>query len=765
MLANKHQDYNNEKGYLERTYGCINDEISYLENEINIFLENLTSLKKSSGGNYSDKLQVESNLYELNTKKLEELKKAQDKPYFGRIDFKQMGKDDVETFYIGKTGLEKRDTQERLMVDWRAPIASLYYGGELGDVMYTAPEGLMMGDLVLKRQYEIEDKILINIFDKGLTPMDEFLQNALWQKKDNKLKDIVSTIQGEQNDIIRGEKDQVLIVQGVAGSGKTTIILHRVAYLLYNYKDILKPDKILIVVPNKLFLNYISDVLPDLGVNDIKQFTFTDLALTLLNENYKIIDMEKSFSTLLDNGVNSKDSKKKINFVSSFKGSLYIKDIIDNIVNHITDTIVPKLNFNIDGHTIYSYDEIKYMFEKDYSYLPIVPRIDQIKRYIKGNLKNRLKEIKDEINDKYYLKISNLKDSISCEETLQKKLIKIYDERDLMIKNLDKKKNPSFKKYFSQWDQPDIESLYKALITNPSILKKYSYNKLNESDINIITDYSKEIIRNNSFEKEDLSPLLYLKSKLIGLDMKGHFSHIVVDEAQDHSPFEMYILNLLSLNSSFTIVGDLSQGIYSHSGIESWSDLKDHVFNKQNIEYLTIKKCYRSTMEIISFANEVIKKSSNKDITLAEPVLRTGEKPFIINKKEETNLIDDIKNRLVKLKNKGYESIAIICKTEKDSIKLYNKLKDRDLNLQLITDNDTVYQGKITIIPSYLSKGLEFDTVIIYDCSHGIYNKNELDIKLLYVCITRAMHELYIYYKNKSSILIEDIAGDKFNNV
>lgn len=758
MLASKHPDYEKENGKLKEIGITIDNEMVNLKEEIDNFKNQRSKLRKSFGGGFSNEYEIISHILEINTKKIMELKRAEDKPYFGRIDFRQLGQDGFETFYIGKTSVVRKSDNKRLVVDWRAPIASLYYSGELGDVMYTAPEGLIMGDLDLKRQYEIEDRKLLNIFDKGLTPMDEFLQQALWQKKDNRLKDIVSTIQGEQNDIIRADKGNVVIVQGVAGSGKTTIVLHRIAYLMYTYKDILKPENILIIVPNNLFLNYISDVLPDLGVEEIAQSTFENLAVKLLEESYKLTDAEAKLISLLDYESLSYEERENIKLTSVFKGSYLFKEIIDGLLEDVVNNMVPAIDFKIDGYMIHSHDEVKRMFYKDYSYLPAFPRLERIKKYFKETLKDRIDNLKEKIDKKYDGFVKEIKRKYSDEAKLKEKLIEIYNERDEILNSLDKNATTSMSKYFRSWNQVSIEEVYKDIITNKELLKKLSNEKVDSKQIDFIVEYSKEIFENEMLEREDLTPLLYIKNKLMGLSLKKKFGHIVVDEAQDYSPLQMAILKELSSNNSFTIVGDLAQGIHSYRGINDWNVIMKNVFRNRKIEYLTIKKCYRSTMEIMNFANEVIKHLKKKNITLSEPVLRSGDRPFIIKKDSSEEIIEDINRKIQLLKKEGHKSIAIICKTGKECKDAYRKLEDRkDYDSQLITSKDTEYQGGIVIIPSYLAKGLEFDAVIVYDCSQDNYINNELHIKLFYVAITRALHKLYIYYKKDPSELIKGI--------
>lgn len=763
MQAKNHPEFNMEDKYLKDTCELIDSEIIYLADEVEKSDEELLKLKRSVGGNYSDDVIVKNTIHEANKRKLNQLRSVEDKPYFGRIDFKELGKGEYETFYVGRTSLTKKDTNKMLIIDWRTPMASLYYSGEIGEVMYKAPEGLIIGDLELKRQYEIQKKELINIFDKGLTPMDEYLQTALWEKKDNRLKDIVNTIQGEQNDIIRADKEKALIVQGVAGSGKTTIVLHRIAYLMYTYQDIFDAEKLLIVVPNNLFLNYISDVLPDLGVEEIKQSTFEDIVMSLLDAEYKLIDTEIKFYQLLDYKGLSEEYRRNLQLTSFIKGSIILKSMIDRYIADLASDLVPKMDLKINDITIYSYDEVLKMYEEDYKYLPIVPRSKRIQKYIEANISEKVKVIQDKVTKKCDKKIKELKDSVEDIETIRDKIRRVYNKRDRINKELENSMYKAVKKYFDEWKNLNILILYKELLSDSQKLEKYSRGEFDKGILDFISNYSKKIFDDGMLEREDLAALSYLHLKLEGLSLKSKYNHIIVDEAQDYSELQMYILRQLSNNDSFTIVGDISQGIHSYKGIGDWKELMENVFKGCDKELLKLKKCYRSTMEIMNFANEIIKKWKKEEITLAEPVLRSGDKPFIIKKNSDVEIISDIVSRIKKLKEEGQKSIAVICKTTEESIKTYKLLENTLIDdIHLITDKDVSYSGGVVVIPAYLSKGLEFDVVMLYNCSEDNYINDELHIKLLYVSITRPLHKLFIYYKDKPSVLL-DIDSEYFN--
>lgn len=735
----KHYDFDLEKKYLKESLEVLDFEIKRLKEDVLDFEKSMKEIKKI--GSESDELQIKINLFELKAKKLEELKKSKEKAYFGRIDFKE-DDNDTNTYYIGKTSLERNEDKKRYILDWRAPICSLYYSGEIGEAMYTAPDGLINGELKLKRQYEIDYDNIINIFDKGLTPMDEFLQNALSKKKDNRLKDIVSTIQKEQNDIIRANKDSNLIVQGVAGSGKTTIILHRIAYLLYTYKDELKPKNILMLFPNKLFLNYIKDVLPDLGVSNIRQNTFIELAFSMLDEKLNIFEEEKNLLTLLYD----EEQREKIARVSNFKSSLEFKEAIDSYLDEVMKTQIDIRDIKIKDYTLFKEEFIRNLYENEFSYLCINKRIKRVKDYIKKLGSKRAQILIDRIEEKCILNINKIEKKYKDQlELLKEKKINLYDKKSEIVEYIDKKKNTIVSGYMTFWKDFDYKKLYKDFISSKSNLRKH----LRKEDFYIIDDLIEVSNKNfieEKFDIEDICGLLYMHMSLNGIEEDFKFSHIVIDEAQDYSKFQMEILKKLNRKNSFTIVGDLSQGIHSYRGVKSWDDMIVDVFKKKRTKYLKIRKSYRCTKQIMDFANDILRNVGIDEENLAEPVLREGDEVKYYNYDNKIN-IDDVKIKIKELKSKDFKSIAVITRSMEETKSLYKEL-NKEFDIQILESKDDEYKKEIVILPIHLCKGLEFDCVLLYDFNENMYKEDELFSKLFYVGITRALHRLYIYKIN-----------------
>ena len=592
------------------------------------------------------------------------IEKAKNNPYFARIDFDY--KDKKEQYYIGKLGISDYDNNI-ITVDWRAPISSLYYDSNVGNCFYEAPDGVITGRLDLKRQYTIENSKLIGFNDVDTVSNDELLKPYLSVSADNRLKNIVSTIQAEQNKIIREKIYKNLIIQGVAGSGKTTVALHRIAYLVYNNRDLYKPSDYMVIGPNKFFVSYISGILPDLDVNGVPEYTLEELFINYLNDKYVVN--------------NSLDKIKNEDLVSRFKVSLEMKDKIDEYFDNLQ--VLPNDDFKINDVLIISKKIIYDIYNE----------ID----------KNRYKSIKSQI-DRTILLLE--KYIVENKERILLRLIK--DNVDKKIINEFKNNISShLKKYFDVLNMK-INDIYVF------ILKELNY------------DISK--ISKKQIEIEDIPSLIYIKYRLFGSEQFNNFKHIVIDEAQDYGEFTFYTLNKMFKNATFSIYGDLAQSLYSYRGVNTWDVVKD-IF--KDSEILKLNKSYRTTIEIMNEANKI---NNKLDLDEAIPVIRHGEEVEY----SSGNIIDLINN----LKDK-YKTVAIITKTQVDADKLYNELKD-DISINLINSNNLNYDANINILPSYLSKGLEFDSVIIINPNNTYFNNDILDLKLLYVSMTRALHKLII---------------------
>ncbi|MES5927105.1 3'-5' exonuclease [Bacillus cereus group sp. MG9] len=631
-------------------------------------------------------------------------------PYFGRLDFQEDGKEDVMPIYIGKVGVSDKDTMKPIVIDWRAPVASMFYSFTGGEELafYHSPDGLVEGDVYLKRNISIRKRELERVVDtyvKGnedVSHADDFLLYRLGENKDNKLKDIVSTIQSEQNDIIRAERNLPLLIQGVAGSGKTTIALHRLAFLIYEYREQLEAERMIVFAPNSLFLDYISSVLPELGVGNISQTTFPDWALRTLDGSVKLKQTEEKLKEAFS--IN-RDEKKVM--LGKLKGTLEFKSFIEERMIQFEKDLVPTKDFEAWDKAVIPVEDVKKWMQVEYKHYPLKKRrerlVGRMKRWIEIELKK-------------------------FGETNEKKLLK---------KEATKRLNT----YMNFWPKMSPLSLYNSMIKSKEILEVLPEELVQETEKNC---------RKKEVYVEDLPALIYIQHRITGIEIGQKFHHVVIDEAQDFSPFQVYVLKEITLGNSFTILGDLSQAIYDYQGIEDWGAFKE-VF--QETDYYELTRSYRSTKEIIEFANEIIK-NAEIPVGLATPVFRSGEDVKVIPAEDQ---FTEVLKTLQHLQTEDVKTIAVIGRTDDECRDIYEKLTNAGLTVNVIEADQSKYEGGISVVPVYLAKGLEFDAVLLIDVDEEHYKNTKHDAKLLYVGCTRSLHDLWIFHSGEASPLIKGI--------
>ncbi|MDP4552224.1 3'-5' exonuclease [Alkalihalobacillus macyae] len=644
---------------------------------------------------------------------------AAKEPYFARMDFQEDDKE-LRSYYIGKVGVAHEDSQDSLVVDWRAPVASMFYAftGWEEDVYYISPDGLIDGNIELKRNIVIRNQELQRVVDtyvegsEDLSGSDEFLLYRLSENKDNRLRDIVSTIQAKQNEIIRAERTKPLIIQGAAGSGKTTVALHRLAYLLYEYRDTIQAGRMVIFAPNRMFLDYISGVLPELGVGGIQQSTFTDWTLSMIEEKVKLDssgdDLQKWF------GKKRPEIEKA---EGRIKGSLAFKEWIDSSLEAYSASVGPKGSFTPFEDRTLSEEKVQ-QWLSDLAAYPVGRKREMMMNRFRVWIKEEIKYMKTVYGSH-----------------VQKEYRKLANEK--------------LKEYFKTWPKQTALSFYKSLFqTNTP-----SYISASERDQVLNGWLIKETagrLKKKQLTPDDLAPFLYIQFKLNGINKDDVFQHIVIDEAQDFSPFQIALLIEVNRSRSFTILGDLAQGIHSYKGIHSWEEFRQ-LFNGKDL-YIELEQSYRSTLEIIEYANEVIS-HANIPVQPAVPVFRSGERVIQQNVKKDDQ-VTKLLSTANEMSKRGMNTIAIVGRSEEECHALFEEVSKQDKEANLITAQDRSYAGGLSIVPIYLTKGLEFDGVIIADACKENYRKDAEDAKLLYVGCTRALHELKIFYVGEPSQLL-----------
>ena len=660
------QELKQEEINLKKTREVIKKELEsnqqkVLEKETNIYeINNYIWKNVSSLSSNLDVLEQrflenenlrEHNLVLRNVKKISALQKAYHSSYFGRVDF------DNEKYYIGITSVDSDG--KYYVYDWRTPIASLFYNNKMGDVYYETPIDKIHGCLSLKRQYKIIDDNIVRCFDSNLNIDDEYLQEILTKQKDDKMTNIVNTIQADQNKIIRDTANEYLIVEGCAGSGKTSVALHHIAYLLYKYKN-LTSNNILILSPSKVFSKYISNVLPELGEDNVLSTTFDDLTGKFLNEFDKIEGyseyLEKIYSNSYDNNIRFKQDDKII-------------DILNNFMEEFSNNLE---------------------FIKGFKYKNSIVRPSDLNDYFKNRCNNL------SITDKMNKLFDRFKNILGVKKVKEKEAIK---ELLFQILNYDL----------------DIVSIYNKFIDY--INEKYNYNF--------------EYITKEFLSYEDSILVLYLKLELFNYPHDIYIKQIVIDEAQDYSLLQYEIFKKIFYKSEFTILGDANQTINKYKKIESLKSVSK-VFN--NAKYVVLNKTYRSSKEIIDYTNKILNINNvcsiqkHNNIPIKNIV---SKKPAIALLKELEELND---KKIAIITKNGIVANKLRKILDKNNIKsnIYNKMYDKEEN--------------IVIIPAYLSKGLEFENVIVYSEFDDGYKEN--DKYLYYVVCTRAQSRLILINNN-----------------
>lgn len=661
------------------------------------------------------------------------LKTSVNKPYFARIDFTSDEDGKVSTVYIGKNGVIKNT--DIIVTDWRAPISSLYYDAEIGRCSFEAPNGTISGNMSLKRQFEIELGELQEYFDVDLVSNDELLQKYLNSNNDARLKSIVSTIQKEQNDVIRKKIFDNIIIQGVAGSGKTTVALHRIAYLVYNYMKTIKQNQYLVIGPNPVFLKYIKSVLPDLDVSSVEQCTFEQFAQMYIDENISVNSSDKK---VIDNieGKNNSD-------VDKFKCSIKYKKMIDKFLKIYFYSITSKSlmlgNFEVIPQNIMReiFEGTEEVYSKDLNN-KIEITIDRLCKYIENNY--------DFITSRYNNYSFELFKNVQTDEEKNKMRNMFSKDRAELSKNC----RSILRKYFNKSKVSTIK-LYKLFISSINDYDIYNYNNISE-----LKRKTKKNIKNNSYDFEDLSALIYIKTAL-GLNKNyERIKHTVIDEAQDLGEFNFYVLKESLPASTFSIFGDLAQSIYDYRGINNWNEVNEVMFSG-NGEIVNFNKSYRTTAEIMESADDVL---DSIGLSRSDMVVRHGNPVQVSEIEDANNIPEYIAEKICEYKEKGYKTIAVISKTDLLSNYINKALKMFGINIPNVTANDDLIDEKFRVctISNQLAKGLEFDAVILNNANEEIYSSNSsLDMKLLYVALTRALHELDIVY---SGTITKPLSGN-----
>ncbi len=701
--------------------------------------------------------------YRRLTQQWKNLNRLLPSPYFGRIDFEEDGLNVSEQVYIGVSSFIDEDGLNFLVYDWRAPIASLYYDQSPGPAFYVAPSGRITGKMDLKRQYQIQDGQIRNMFDASVTIGDELLQQVLGKGADSQMKSIVATIQKEQNAIIRDDKSRMLIVQGAAGSGKTSAALQRVAFLLYKNRETLKADQVILFSPNPIFNSYVSTVLPELGEENMQQTTFQEYLEYNLGASLRLEDpfdqIEYELTARLAPGYEARLQGMK------YKASEGFLNALNNYALWLGHQGMMFNSVRFRDRELITAEQIRTRFHSSPPSLPLGHRVVLLQEWLLDELallerkEGEAGWVLEELNyldkDQYAEASGELREERDVFDIVEQYAKRIHkkrrgDEGDINFAHREEEllRQKIVKEGFKPLRQSvrklmfiDVKGLYAQLFSDESDFQDMT----NEADIPALwTDIcvqTKERLGRLELFYEDATPYLYLKELIEGIRTNTQIQYVFIDEGQDYSPFQYEYLKKLFPRARMTVLGDFRQTIFMQATNlhESDSPLR-RLYGEAETNVISLVRSYRSTREIVRFTKSLL-----PDGDEIVPFDRSGKKPLLVRldngKKRDTQLLKD----LASLRTEGFDSIAVITKTAAESRKAYESLRIQGCDGLLLVTKQTLTFGKgVMIIPVYLAKGVEFDAVIIYDTSPQVYGQ-ENERKLLYTACTRAMHRLLIY--------------------
>lgn len=627
-----------------------------------------------------DQMAASRSLEEHSFNQLNKNRAAYGKPFFGRIDYKNLDQRLFESVYIGKHGV-LRDKTTVEVVDWRAPIAAVYYENELGRGSYEIPDSSGEGkgltyriDLNLKRTYDIEDGVLQGFYDSDIAANDELLIKYLSKNRDVVLGDIIATIQKEQNAIIRESPFRNVIVQGVAGSGKTTVAMHRISYIMYNYKERFTSNEFCIVGGSDILIDYITGGLPELDVYDVKHMRMDELLTHLLHREWK-----KKYKLVPPSP--NQAWKSKMLFASELEGYLQRlrKRILGNCVvydEEIGMLLSQKNNDNfINGNPGYS--------------------INRLLTTLDERLKNRIK--------------------LQC---MGREEVGIYKRKLLQYKN-----------YFSAY-------CYKGSVVGLYLQFLAAYGEAYYIDMTQVS----EKLQKGIFDVYDVAAMLIIYYRALQKKPDDEFGQIFIDEAQDFGPIVYYALRTVLPDCFFTIMGDVSQNVNYECGMNEWRDMTQKIFCEKEDTFKVLAKSYRNTIEISDFAGKILS-SASRGAYKIEPVIRHGEPVHFVDSISVVEAVGMAAEIIGEMKGKGYETMAVICFSDEEKEIVLKRLS-RQIT---IIDADKGGFGKgVLVLTVPETKGLEFDCVLLWKPDLTGYRDNPKLAKLLYVAATRALHELFV---------------------
>lgn len=729
------------------------DEVKVNTDTFDDYLETIIGLRQEAQA-----LSVSQSTHRHTSKRLSALRRMQENPYFGRIDFTEEGNSTMERIYIGISTLTDTSGENFLIYDWRAPISSIYYDYPPGPVKYATPGGSILGLLEKKWQYLIRGGIIQSLFDTSLTIGDEILQQVLGKGTDKHMHSIVATIQQEQNHIIRHDHGRMLIVHGAAGSGKTSAAMQRIAFLLYKYREVLTADQIVLFSPNSMFNSYVSNVLPELGEENMQQVTFQEYLNHRLRSAFQVenpYDQLEYVLTEVDDpaystriaSIRFKASNRFFEAFNSYRESLELFGMVFN-------------GINFRGEKIVTAQQIEEKFYNSDTSLSFHSRLEKLKDWLikkinevqkvelkKSWVEEEIELLSNEEYDKAYTYLAK-KSGFKGEAIHDYEL----DTNALALLIVRKKLKP-LRKRIKALHFVNIKKIYKQFFIDPNQIKMW-IDREAPKEWPEICRLTVNMLEEGELFYEDATPFLLMKELIQGFQTNSSIKHVLIDEAQDYSPFQFEFIKRLFPRAKMTVLGDFNQAIFAHASEMTDFNILTGLYGPDETEAINLSRSYRSTKPIVDLTRELV--PNGDQISSIE---RYGEKPILKQLSNRTELHRSIVSKVTDLQNQQYSTIAVICKSVAESIAAYDSLSDIE-ELKLVKNGSTEYQQGVIVIPAYLAKGIEFDAVIIYDASEQIYGDESLR-RLFYTACTRAMHYLQLFSVGEPSLFLRNIPQER----
>lgn len=616
----------------------------------------------------------------------EMLEKMRNAPYFGRVDFAETGFAE-ESLYVGLRTLSDPDTLNVYVYDWRTPACSLFYTGEIGKASYTAPAGVIEGDIRRIRQYQFADGKLTACWDADLRIDDTVLRNVLSGASSDRLKVIVCSIQREQNRCIRSDTRKSLAVFGPAGCGKTSIGMHRLAWLLYELRTSMISKDILLFTNNMAFLHYVSGVLPDLGEEEVRSCLFSSL-FDMYLPDYTVTDYYEQAEAVL------KGEEKRTRAVSA----VYDPEFLAYVDRCLDLMHCRFFDIKVFGEVALSADEMKKR------YAAFSPNLS-----VHARLKLLLAWAKDEAED--YFLINRLE--------LTKKLLEKHESHEPLQKLMENLKNSVL---------GNLEMMIESAVAQDTVPLYYRFFRAWCQDKELVDDLAHRM-GNRLLTFEDALLSLYIAAKLGSCEQDDPPAHILLDEAQDFCVIQHKILRLVYPKAVFTLLADTNQALVPQLNTTSEAQICD-IYGATAMK---LGKSYRATKQLSEFSKQFLEGSHY------EVFDREGHEPFVYNTSDAAKKTAEIIGNVPA----EFNSVCILTDTAEEAARFHKKLSKYLPDCTLSNTARSRLGDRITVMPVTLSKGLEFDAVIIPQA-----DKLKDNNRVAYMMTTRALHELHLIYKN-----------------